>query len=111
MIRIRIIEETSENERLLLLVLHHILADERSLGLLWREIAAAHEGRPDDAPHPIQYNDYVHWLRQRDQKERQLELDYWRRRLDPLPDGLRFTSGRTRRSKPLGSSNPSSTSA
>ncbi len=92
MIRMRIIEETSKNERLLLLVLHHILADERSLGLLWREIAAAYEGRLDDAPPPIQYDDYVHWLRQRNQKERHLEVDYWRRRLDPLPDEPRLPS-------------------
>ncbi len=45
LVRLRLVEETPGSERLLLLVLHHILADERSLGFLWKELAEAYEGR------------------------------------------------------------------
>ena len=88
LIRFRLIEEPSE--RFLVLVLHHILADERSLGFLWKEMSEAYNGRLSDAGPPVQYDDYVHWLRRRERGKRHEELDYWRRQLDPLPDDLRL---------------------
>ncbi len=90
LIRLQLIEEMSKNERLLILVLHHILADERSLGFLWKELAEAFDGRISDAGPSVQYDDYVYWLGQRKPAERHHELDYWRRRLDPLPEELRL---------------------
>jgi amino acid adenylation domain-containing protein len=36
----------------------------------------------------MQYDDYVYWSRQRDPAKRREELDFWRRRLDPLPEEL-----------------------
>ena len=89
LVRLRLVEEASGRERLLLLVLHHILADERSLGLLWKELALAYEGQLAGGP-GLQYDDYVHWMRQRDRKERAEALDWWRRRLDPLPEDTRL---------------------
>jgi amino acid adenylation domain-containing protein len=90
LVRLGLVEERPGGERLLLIVLHHILADERSLGVLWKDLAAAYDGRPDGAEPPLQYDDYVHWARHRDRPERDEALDYWRRRLDPLPDDLRL---------------------
>jgi len=64
LVRVRLVEEASGRNRFLLLVLHHILADERSLGLLWTEVAQAYEGRLTDTAPAVQYDDYVHWVEQ-----------------------------------------------
>ena len=90
LVRLRLIEEPSARERYLLLILHHILVDERSLEFLWKELAEAFDGRLSDAGPTVQYDDYVHWRRLRDRSKRQEEVDYWRSRLDPLPDDLRL---------------------
>jgi amino acid adenylation domain-containing protein len=90
LLRLLLIEEPAEDERLLLLVLHHILADERSLASLWRELAEAYDGRPASATPRVQYDDYVHWMAQRDRSERVRQIEYWRRRLDPLPEDLQL---------------------
>ncbi len=86
LVRLLLVEEP--RERLLVLVLHHILADERSLGFLWRELADGYDGREVGVADPAQYEDYVHWLEGRDPSDRAKELDLWRRRLDPWPDEL-----------------------
>ncbi|MCG8456347.1 MAG: amino acid adenylation domain-containing protein, partial [Holophagales bacterium] len=90
--------DRGRGERLLVLVLHHILADERSLSIFWRELAAAYEGTLGDSAAP-QYDDFVHLSGRRDDPARQRDLDYWRRRLDPLPPEVRlpFESSAPRR--------------
>ena len=95
LIRLRLIEEVSSGERLLLLVLHHILADERSLALLWQEVARDYggepSGRPSPAPAPaVQFDDHVFWQRQQGGGKGQEDLEFWRERLDPLPESLRL---------------------
>ena len=35
-----------------------------------------------------QYDDYVYWRSQAPTSAREQEIEYWRRRLDPLPDDL-----------------------
>jgi amino acid adenylation domain-containing protein len=88
LIRLHLVEEDSGGDTYLVLVLHHILADERSLEHFWNELAEAYAGRlPDDEP-DLQYDDYVYWQNQRDPQERGRALQDWRRRLDPLPDEL-----------------------
>lgn len=88
LIRLRLIQEA--REEIVLLVLHHILADERSLSLLWKEIAEAYDGGRSQGEPAIQYDDYVRWLGLRDRGERDRVLDYWRRRLEPMPAELRL---------------------
>ncbi|MCH9651938.1 MAG: amino acid adenylation domain-containing protein [Deltaproteobacteria bacterium] len=98
-------EEVAKEDPLLILVLHHILADERSLGILWQELAAGYNGEAttSGAPGPrvdLQYDDYVHWQRahrqrvhlqsQRGEEVVSKELDFWRHRLDPLPENLQL---------------------
>ncbi len=90
LIRLQLIEDGAGGERILLLVLHHILADERSLAMLWRELADASDDRPTPAAPAVQFDDYLHWLQRRDPDDQIRELDYWRRQLDPLADDLRL---------------------
>ncbi|MEL7061351.1 MAG: condensation domain-containing protein, partial [Acidobacteriota bacterium] len=71
---------------ILMLVLHHLLADEQALGVFWREMSGALRDDLDEAAPAGQYDDVVHWLGRREPDGQ--ELDAWRRRLDPAPPEL-----------------------
>ncbi len=81
-------------DHLLLLILHHIVADGWSMGLLVRELtalyAAFQEGRPSPLPPlPIQYADFACWQRRWLQgEELEAQLRYWRERLAGAPVAL-----------------------
>jgi amino acid adenylation domain-containing protein len=74
-------------DHVLLINVHHIVADGWSLGVLYRELGAlyraAHEGAPNPLPPlPIQYADYAVWQRERlDGAAVEQELEWWRARL------------------------------
>jgi amino acid adenylation domain-containing protein len=79
-----------EHEQVLLLTLHHIVADGWSIGILLRELVALYAafclGQPSPLPElPLQYADFAVWQRQWLQAER-LEplLAYWTRQLQEL---------------------------
>ncbi|HET6974042.1 MAG TPA: amino acid adenylation domain-containing protein [Pyrinomonadaceae bacterium] len=80
----------AETEHVLLLSVHHIVADGWSMGVLVREVATLYrafvEGRPTPlAELPIQYADFAVWQRQWLQGEVLHEqLDYWRQQLAGL---------------------------
>ncbi|WP_326696607.1 amino acid adenylation domain-containing protein [Streptomyces sp. NBC_01754] len=80
----------SEEDRLLLVVVHHSAFDAASVALLDHEVTelcrAAAEGRPAELPPlPVQYADYATWQRSRyDDGEFEADLEYWRRRLAGL---------------------------
>ncbi len=82
---------TSDSEHVLLLTMHHIVADGWSIGVLIREIALLYEAliRGLASPLPklsIQYADYAHWQLcwlQGEVLEKQ--LSHWRQQLSPLP--------------------------
>jgi len=66
LLRARMLRLASD-DHVLLLELHHVVADGWSLGVLWRELAALYsgllDGRPPPlAPLPVQYVDYAAWL-------------------------------------------------
>lgn len=90
LLRLHLVDEQGGHDPILMLVVHHMIADERSLAFIWREVADAYAGRLTDAPAPAQYDDYVHWLGQQDPSRRDADLAYWQQRLDPLPDVLRL---------------------
>lgn len=75
------------DEHLLVLVVHHIIADEWSLGLFWRELAAGYaalrSGASPALPElPLQYADFAAWQRGRWQAgELEPQLAYWREQL------------------------------
>ncbi len=77
----------AEEDHHLVVVLHHIVADGWSRGLLLREVGELYgafcEGREPRLPElPIQYADYAVWQRGRLQGERLAELiGFWRTRL------------------------------
>ncbi|HEX8459641.1 MAG TPA: amino acid adenylation domain-containing protein, partial [Pyrinomonadaceae bacterium] len=79
------------DEHLLLLVMHHIVSDAWSLGVLVREVAALYEAFSAGEPSPlteldVQYADFAHWqLQQSRGEEFKTHLDYWRRQLKELP--------------------------
>ena len=74
-------------------VMHHIICDAWSIGLLYRELRAAYETqvgmRAVESPLPIQYADYALWERAR-QKSNIIsqQLDYWRKKLKGAPRQL-----------------------
>ncbi|RKH08371.1 non-ribosomal peptide synthetase [Corallococcus sp. CA053C] len=79
----------SGHEHLLLLNLHHAIADGWSMGVLVRELAlfyvAAVEGTPANLPAlPLQYADFAAWQREWLKGDvLEAQLDYWRGKLDP----------------------------
>lgn len=74
-------------EHVLTLVMHHIVSDGWSMGVLVREILACYEafaqGQNDPlAPLPIQYADYAHWQQSRMQgDEWDKQLLFWQKQL------------------------------
>ncbi len=88
----------ADDEHIVLLTLHHIIADGWSMAVLIRELTALYRavttGQPPTLPPlPIQYADYAlwqrHWLHDAPSAEQQsplqVHLDYWRTQLADLP--------------------------
>ena len=91
-----------DEEHILLLTMHHIIADGWSVDVLMREMAllygAFSEGKPSPLPElAIQYADYTLW--QRDWLgggTLQQQMDYWKRKLQPLPPQIELPQDRIR---------------
>ncbi|HEX8128534.1 MAG TPA: amino acid adenylation domain-containing protein, partial [Pyrinomonadaceae bacterium] len=85
-----------EDEHILLLVMHHIISDGWSIGILIREVGALYEaflnGRPSPlAELPVQYADYAVWQREWLQGDVLADqLAYWKRQLDGSPPRLQL---------------------
>lgn len=83
-------------EHVLLLIVHHIVIDGWSLGLLLREIGTLYgafaAGQPSPLPElPVQYGDFAAWQQRRAQApEMRRLLEHWRRRLAGCPEELRL---------------------
>ena len=84
----------SDHRCVLLLVMHHIVSDQWSFGVLGKELAAAYNGLTagNEAALPglpIQYADHAAWHRRWfDTHRREVELGYWSQQLkglSPLP--------------------------
>jgi len=82
------------DDHVLLLTLHHVVADGWSLGVLIREVGMLYEaftrGERSPLPEPsVQYADYALWHREHLRGgELERQLDYWRRQLAGAPDAL-----------------------
>jgi amino acid adenylation domain-containing protein len=80
-----------ETEWILLLVMHHSVADGWSIGVLIRELSALYPafclGKPTFLPElPIQYADFAHWQREWLQGDvLDTQLSYWRQQLKDIP--------------------------
>ncbi|MFJ3410845.1 orfamide A non-ribosomal peptide synthetase OfaC [Pseudomonas protegens] len=92
----------ADDHHVLLLTLHHIVADGWSMGVLTRELVALYEafsqGRPDPlAPLAVQYSDFALWQRRWLSGEvLQQQSDYWRQALAGAPSLLMLPTDRPR---------------
>jgi natural product biosynthesis luciferase-like monooxygenase protein/amino acid adenylation domain-containing protein/FkbM family methyltransferase len=86
----------------LLLTLHHIVADAWSVGVLVRELGALYAayGKGEESPLPelpVQYADYAVWQRQRlTAATLEAQLAYWKRQLAGAPAVLELPADRPR---------------
>ncbi|NTU97228.1 MAG: amino acid adenylation domain-containing protein [Chlorobiaceae bacterium] len=71
---------------LLVLVIHHIVSDGWSMGVIDRELGMFYDARENELPPmPMQYADYTLWQREQLQGAvLEKQLAYWRRQLDGL---------------------------
>ncbi|MEW6732306.1 MAG: amino acid adenylation domain-containing protein [Acidobacteriota bacterium] len=92
----------SEDEQVLVMVMHHIISDGWSMGVLVQEVAQCYEayiaGRTARlAELPIQYADYAYWQRNWLQGDLlHFQLDYWKRQLENIPEVLQLPTDRPR---------------
>ncbi|MEU0391017.1 amino acid adenylation domain-containing protein [Streptomyces chartreusis] len=100
-------DEAEAQEPVLLLLLHHIVADGASRAPLMRDLAAAYEARvagtaPGGRPLPVQYVDYAIWqqelLGRTDDPDSLVtqQLAYWKEALDGVPSLLDLPTDRPR---------------
>ena len=80
----------SDSEHLLVMVMHHIISDGWSLGVLVKELAALHDaatlGRPSElAELALQYGDYSLWQHEWLEQRLAADLDYWKEKLAGAP--------------------------
>lgn len=82
----------SDNERILLLTLHHIISDQWSIGIFLQELGALYAtgGNPEVLPDlSIQYADYAEWQLDKVTPETIApELEYWTKHLSGAPQCL-----------------------
>ncbi|MFE1744077.1 amino acid adenylation domain-containing protein [Coleofasciculus sp. H7-2] len=84
----------SEESHVLLLTIHHIIADGWSMGIFFREISSFYEafisGNSCQLPElPVQYADFAGWQRQQLQgKILETQLAYWKQQLGGAPPVL-----------------------
>src|SRR6185312_9397565 len=92
----------SDEDQVLLLVMHHIISDGWSMGILFRELGASYEalanGQSPSLPAPpIQYSDFASWQREWLQGDVLAEqLGYWRSQLHGAPALLELPADRPR---------------
>src|SRR6185312_12305893 len=91
-----------EREYVLSLVMHHIVSDAWSMGVLVRELGALYEGyregrEPGLAELPVQYGDFAVWQRRWLQgPELERQMGYWRERLAGAPAEMEDLADRPR---------------
>ncbi|MFW5857412.1 MAG: amino acid adenylation domain-containing protein, partial [Planctomycetota bacterium] len=91
-----------EDDHVLLLTLHHIVADGWSKGILTREVTDAYRafvaGRtPETPPLPLQYADYAAWQHEALRGPALARLEaFWRDALDGMPPVLELPTDRPR---------------
>ncbi len=94
--------QLGEEEHIALLVMHHIVSDGWSMGILIEELAVLYDafssGKPSPLPElPIQYTDFGYWQRNWLQGEvLEAQFAYWRQQLAELPPLLELPADRPR---------------
>ena len=91
-----------DQDQVLLLVLHHIVSDGWSMGILFRELETLYEAFSHSRPSPlpqlaIQYGDFARW--QRDWLQGQVledQVNFWKQQLADAPAVLELSTDRPR---------------
>jgi amino acid adenylation domain-containing protein len=91
-----------DQDQVLLLVLHHIVSDGWSMGILYRELETLYEAFDNSCPSPlpplpIQYGDFARW--QRDWLQGQVldeQLNFWKQQLAGAPAMLELSTDKPR---------------
>ncbi|MCY1047782.1 amino acid adenylation domain-containing protein [Corallococcus sp. bb12-1] len=92
----------AEDEHVFTLVLHHIVSDGWSRGILVRDLMALYDafsaGQPSPLPEPtVQYADFATWQRGwLTQDAREAQLTWWRQQLEGAPPALTLPTDRPR---------------
>lgn len=100
-VRARVVR-VDEDEHLLVIALHHMVSDGRSLEVLCRDLAAYYRagvlGTDPELPVlPVQYGDFARWQqRQQDSPSWRKQVEYWRTRLADAPRVLALPLDRPR---------------
>ncbi|MFE1593279.1 amino acid adenylation domain-containing protein [Nocardia sp. NPDC058705] len=95
------------NTHVLSLLVHHIVADHASFGVLLDDLTTAYRARsetggaPGWAPLPLQFADYALWQQELFDRSvpsefAQAQIDYWRTALDGVPDEISVAHDRAR---------------
>ncbi|WP_285611856.1 non-ribosomal peptide synthetase [Actinokineospora globicatena] len=92
---------TTPAASVLLVLVHHIAADEWSEATLWAELGSAYAARkagqePEFTPLAVQYADYAVWQQALLDTVADTQLAYWRRALDGLPEEIPLPTDRPR---------------
>jgi len=101
LLRVYLLREAAERHQLLV-VIHHIVADAWSSGVLFRDLTATYEGilqdQPPELPElPVQYADYAVWQRNwLSGPELERQLSFWRDALADAPALLPLPTDRPR---------------
>ncbi|NLS92893.1 MAG: amino acid adenylation domain-containing protein [Planctomycetaceae bacterium] len=96
----------AEDEHIFIFVVHHIVFDGWSEGLLYRELKELYASfsRGEASPLtelPIQYTDFAVWQREQLQGEvLESELEYWKNQLEGAPSVLELPADHTRPPQP-----------
>jgi acyl carrier protein len=83
--------DLDENEHVLIIVLHHIIADGWSISVLTRELVACYTAMSRGIPHALpplqlQYGDFACWQREKQTPQiLKLQRDYWANKLKGAP--------------------------
>lgn len=91
LLRVALLRLNAE-EHWLVLLLHHVIADAWSMGILRRELSAAYAGNALP-PLSVQYADVAHWQRS---QSLQQDLDFWQTQLAGAPTVLELPADRPR---------------
>ncbi|HEX7843080.1 MAG TPA: condensation domain-containing protein, partial [Kofleriaceae bacterium] len=91
----------AEDHHVLVVVTHHIVCDQWSMGILAQELGGAYRALVDGSaprpPLPVQYADFAVWQRRHlEGAELERLLGYWRRQLADAPVALDLPSDRPR---------------
>ena len=105
LLRIQLLQ-LAEQEHVLAMVMHHIIADGWSIGVLVNELKALYEACIESRPSPLpelefQYVDYAAWQREVLISGNMREgLEYWKRQLTGAPPVLELPTDYPRGSRP-----------